>query len=86
MQLTIFVLDTFMETVSIIMICIPFFMPIVRMLGFNPVWFGILMRINLEMGMTPRPFGVMLFCDEGCGAAKRHDQRYLLCCFTLYPM
>ena len=54
-----------METVSIMMICIPFFMPIVRMLGFNPIWFGILMRINLEMGMTLRPFGVMLFVMKG---------------------
>jgi TRAP-type C4-dicarboxylate transport system permease large subunit len=65
MQLTIFVLGTFMETVSIMMICIPFFMPIVRMLGFDPVWFGVLMLINLEMGMTTPPFGMMLFVMKG---------------------
>jgi tripartite ATP-independent transporter DctM subunit len=65
MQLTIFVLGTFMETVSIMMICVPFFMPIVGMLGFDPVWFGILLLINLEMGMTTPPFGVMLFVMKG---------------------
>jgi tripartite ATP-independent transporter DctM subunit len=65
MQLTIFVLGTFMETVSIMMICVPFFMPIIGMLGFDPVWFGILLLINLEMGMTTPPFGVMLFVMKG---------------------
>jgi tripartite ATP-independent transporter DctM subunit len=65
MQLTIFVLGTFMETVSIMMICVPFFMPIITMLGFDPVWFGILLLINLEMGMTTPPFGVMLFVMKG---------------------
>jgi tripartite ATP-independent transporter DctM subunit len=65
MQLTIFVLGTFMETVSIMMICVPIFMPIITMLGFDPVWFGILLLINLEMGMTTPPFGVMLFVMKG---------------------
>jgi tripartite ATP-independent transporter DctM subunit len=65
MQLTVFVFGTFMETVSIMMICIPFFMPIVTALGFDPVWFGILMLINLEMGMTTPPFGMMLFVMKG---------------------
>ena len=38
---------------------------IIRLLGFDPVWFGILMLINLEMGMTTPPFGVMLFVMKG---------------------
>ena len=33
--------------------------------GFDPVWFGILMLINLKMGMTAPPFGVMLFVMKG---------------------
>jgi len=65
MQLTIFILGTFMETISIMMIALPIFMPIVKMLGFDPVWFGILMLINLEMGMTTPPFGMMLFVMKG---------------------
>ncbi len=65
MQLTIFILGTFMETISIMMIALPIFMPIVKMVGFDPVWFGILMLINLEMGMTTPPFGMMLFVMKG---------------------
>jgi TRAP-type C4-dicarboxylate transport system permease large subunit len=55
----------FMETISIMMISLPIFMPIVYMLGFDPVWFGIIMLINFEMGMTTPPFGMMLFVMKG---------------------
>lgn len=65
MQFTIFFLGTFMETISIMMIALPIFMPIVKILGFDPVWFGILMLINFEMGMTTPPFGMMLFVMKG---------------------
>ena len=65
MQLCIFILGTFMETISIMMISLPIFMPIIKMLGFDPVWFGVLMLINLEMGMTTPPFGMMLFVMKG---------------------
>jgi tripartite ATP-independent transporter DctM subunit len=65
MQLTVFVLGTFMETISIMMISLPVFMPIVTMLGFDPVWFGIIMLINFEMGLTTPPFGMMLFVMKG---------------------
>ncbi len=54
-------LGTFMESVSIMMICLPVFMPIATALGFNPVWFGILILINLEMGQITPPFGMLLF-------------------------
>jgi tripartite ATP-independent transporter DctM subunit len=65
MQLSIFILGMFMETISIMMISLPIFMPIVHMLGFDPVWFGIIMLINFEMGMTTPPFGMMLFVMKG---------------------
>ena len=65
MQLCVFVLGMFMETISIMMISLPIFMPIVNMLGFDPVWFGIIMLINFEMGMTTPPFGMMLFVMKG---------------------
>jgi tripartite ATP-independent transporter DctM subunit len=65
MQVSVFILGMFMETISIMMICLPIFMPIVHMLGFDPVWFGIIMLINFEMGMTTPPFGMMLFVMKG---------------------
>jgi tripartite ATP-independent transporter DctM subunit len=65
MQLIIAFMGCFMETVSIMMICLPVFMPISNALGFDPVWFGILMLINLEMGQITPPFGMLLFVMKG---------------------
>ncbi len=65
MQLIVFVMGTFMETISIMMICMPIFMPIVNMLGFDPVWFGIIMLINFDTGFITPPFGMLLFVMKG---------------------
>jgi tripartite ATP-independent transporter DctM subunit len=65
MQLIVFVMGTFMETISIMMICMPIFMPIVTMLGFDPVWFGVLMLVNFETGFITPPFGMLLFVMKG---------------------
>jgi tripartite ATP-independent transporter DctM subunit len=65
MQLIIAFMGTFMETVSIMMICLPVFMPICSMLGLDLVWFGVLMLINLEMGQMTPPFGMLLFVMKG---------------------
>ncbi len=65
MQLFVLVLGTFMEQVSIMLITLPICLPIVKSLGFDPVWFGILMLINLEMAMTTPPFGMLLFVMKG---------------------
>jgi TRAP-type mannitol/chloroaromatic compound transport system permease large subunit len=65
MQLIIAFMGTFMETVSIMMICLPVFMPICSVLGLDPVWFGVLMLINLEMGQMTPPFGMLLFVMKG---------------------
>ncbi len=65
MQLIVLAMGTFMETISIMMICMPIFMPIVKMLGFDPVWFGIIMLINLETGLLTPPFGMLLFVMKG---------------------
>ncbi|PKN62101.1 MAG: C4-dicarboxylate ABC transporter permease [Deltaproteobacteria bacterium HGW-Deltaproteobacteria-15] len=65
MQLVVFVMGTFMETISIMMICMPIFMPIVKMLGFDPVWFGVIMLINFETGFITPPFGMLLFVMKG---------------------
>ena len=65
MQLIIAFMGTFMEAVSIMMICLPVFMPISNILGFDPVWFGILTLINLEMGQITPPFGMLLFVMKG---------------------
>jgi TRAP-type mannitol/chloroaromatic compound transport system permease large subunit len=54
-----------METVAIMMITIPIFMPVIGTFGYNTVWFGVLMLIALETGLITPPFGVTLFVMKG---------------------
>lgn len=61
MMLIFFLLGMFIDPAGIIMICTPIFIPIVRALGFDTVWFGILFVINMEMGYITPPFGFNLF-------------------------
>lgn len=65
MMLTILVLGCFMETVAIMMITVPIFMPIIHAFHYDPIWFGILMLIALETGLITPPFGVTLFVMKG---------------------
>ena len=65
MMLILLVLGTFMEQVSMMMITIPIYMPVIQGLGFDPVWFAILMLLNLEMAMSTPPFGILLFVMKG---------------------
>lgn len=65
MQALLVVLGTFMEQVSIMMITFPIFLPLVRAFGFDPIWFGLLVLINMEIGMKTPPFGLCLFVMKG---------------------
>jgi TRAP-type C4-dicarboxylate transport system permease large subunit len=65
MMVVILILGCFMETVAIMMITIPIYMPVVNTLGFNPIWFGVMMLIALETGLITPPFGVTLFVMKG---------------------
>jgi len=65
MMIVLIMLGCFMETISIMMITVPVFMPIVNALGFDPIWFGVLMLINLELGFLTPPFGMLLFVMKG---------------------
>ena len=65
MQGLMIVLGAFMEPVSIMMITLPIFLPIVKITGFDPVWFGLLTLINMEIGMKTPPFGLCLFVMKG---------------------
>lgn len=65
MQLMVLVLGCFIDTISIMMVSIPVFMPLVLTLGLDPIWFSILILVQLELaGITP-PFGVLLFVMKG---------------------
>lgn len=56
---------TFMETLSIIIIFAPLFIPILLKLGIDPIHFGILLVVGAEIGMMTPPLGVNLFVASG---------------------
>lgn len=65
MQLVVFFMGMFLEQTSILLVTIPIFMPIVAALGFDPVWFGAIMLLNLELATLSPPFGLSLFVMKG---------------------
>ena len=65
MLFMVFLLGIFIDQVSIMMITIPLFIPVVNALGIDPYWFAILMLIDLEIALTTPPFGVLLFIMKG---------------------
>ncbi len=65
MQIVVIFLGMFIEQTSIVMVTIPIFMPIVASMGWDPVWFGAIMVLNLEMATISPPFGLSLFVMKG---------------------
>ncbi|GAB3670570.1 TRAP transporter large permease [Salinisphaera aquimarina] len=65
MQVILFLLAMVLDPIGIMLITLPVFMPIVTSLGFDPIWFGILFVINMEIGYMTPPFGFNLFYLKG---------------------
>ena len=59
------VLGCFMETLSMLITTAPLITPIVVALGFDPVWFGILLTVLLETALITPPVGVNLYVVQG---------------------
>jgi tripartite ATP-independent transporter DctM subunit len=55
------VLGTFFEELSMILLTVPIFFPLVVGLGFDPIWFGIVIVMVVEMGLISPPVGMNLF-------------------------
>jgi tripartite ATP-independent transporter DctM subunit len=61
MMLALLVLGCFIDQVSMMLITLPFFMPLVELYRFDPVWFGVMFLICLQLGLLTPPFGMLLF-------------------------
>ncbi len=61
MQIILIFLGMFLDPLGIMLIATPIFVPVIISLGFDPVWFGILFTINMEMAYITPPFGFNLF-------------------------
>jgi tripartite ATP-independent transporter DctM subunit len=55
------VVGCFMETTAILLIAVPTFLPLIKLLGIDPIHFGLVIILNLLIGATTPPFGVLLF-------------------------
>ena len=62
---SLLMIGMFMDPVSMMLITIPIFFPLIEALGINPLWFGLFMLLALEMSQTTPPFGLLLFVMLG---------------------
>ncbi|MBE0598490.1 MAG: TRAP transporter large permease subunit [Desulfuromonadales bacterium] len=65
MMLVVFFLGMFIDWAAILLVVVPIFTPIAMELGFNPLWFAMLICINLQTSFLTPPFGYALFYFKG---------------------
>jgi tripartite ATP-independent transporter DctM subunit len=65
MQLILILMGMFMEPLSIMMLTVPIYYPVIQAFGYDPVWFGAIMLLNMEMATISPPFGLNLFVMRG---------------------
>jgi len=58
-------LGAFLDTMAMIILSIPIFFPIVMDMGFNPVWFGVLVVLVVELALITPPMGINVFVIKG---------------------
>jgi tripartite ATP-independent transporter DctM subunit len=83
MMLVLLLLGCFIDQVSMMLICLPFFMPLVALYGFDPVWFGVLFLICMQLGLLTPPFGMLLFTMKSV-APKEIEMRQVWHAVTPY--
>ena len=67
-------LGCILETVSIIFITVPILYPIILQLGFDPIWFNVILQINMEMALITPPVGMNLFVLQGVSPDSKMTQ------------
>jgi tripartite ATP-independent transporter DctM subunit len=67
-NIMLIVLGTFMDMAPLILICTPILLPLIKAIGVDPVHFGIIMMLNLGIGLVTPPVGTVLFV--GCAIGK----------------
>nr|WP_320144543.1 TRAP transporter large permease subunit [uncultured Cohaesibacter sp.] len=65
MMLILLVLGLFLDWIGIAMLTLPIFVPIITQLGYDPIWFGVLFAINMQVSFLSPPFGPAAFYLKG---------------------
>jgi tripartite ATP-independent transporter DctM subunit len=64
-QLTLILLGMVIDLVGLCILAVPIFTPVITTLGFDPLWFGVLFNVNLQIGYLSPPFGLSMFYLKG---------------------
>ena len=64
-NLLLLILGCFLETISIILITLPILYPVILKLGFDPIWFSVILVVNMELALITPPVGMNLFVLQG---------------------
>ncbi len=80
------ILGMFMESTAIIIMTTPMFVPIISQLGIDPVFFGVMMLVNVMLGTVTVPVGVLMYVTNdiagiGMGEYFRHVKPFYLALF-----
>ena len=59
------VLGCFIDALALILLTTPIFYPVVKVLGYDPVWFGVIVAIVVAMGVITPPVGMNVFVVKG---------------------
>jgi tripartite ATP-independent transporter DctM subunit len=65
MMVVMLILGCLMDPLSILLITLPFFIPLAEAANLDLIWFGVLMLLAIEISQTTPPFGLLLFCMKG---------------------
>lgn len=65
MQVVLIILGMFLDWVGILLLTVPIFVPIIVYLGFDPLWFGVLFNVNMQIAFLSPPFGYALLYLKG---------------------
>ncbi len=65
MQLSLIVLGALMDDYAVILLAAPLYGPVIVALGYDPIWFGILFILNMQMAVLTPPYGFALFYMKG---------------------
>ena len=59
------IMGCLLDPMGVMVISLPIIFPIITQLGFDPIWFGVIVTINVEIGMITPPVGLNLFVLKG---------------------
>lgn len=85
MNIVLLIAGTFIDTISALTIFVPLFMPLVNSFGIDLVHFGVVVAVNLTIGMCTPPLGVCLFVAAGI-ARVTLSQMFRDLCYLLLPL